>query len=177
MVGGKQKKIKPNDNEPEGESSMVDGRAVEALAQLLYDARNPLGIPWSQRLPAVRTPWLAEARAALGKVAETPKAAPKAGKKLTARAKGNSLAAAELAVLEAFKKHGNGARPLSLATLIHEARLEPGFLITTVYAMTRQGLIGELVSFSGFGDLPTFRLLPAGKTLLAERAEVLATPS
>lgn len=37
-------------------------RAVEALAQALYEAEDPAGIPWGKRPPIVRDPWLRRAR-------------------------------------------------------------------------------------------------------------------
>ncbi|QQP91351.1 hypothetical protein IGS68_09140 [Skermanella sp. TT6] len=35
---------------------------VEALAQKLYEASAPDGVPWSERSLVVRDPWLATAR-------------------------------------------------------------------------------------------------------------------
>jgi hypothetical protein len=37
-------------------------RSVEALAQTLYEASDPSGIPWAKRGGAVRDPWLRVAR-------------------------------------------------------------------------------------------------------------------
>jgi len=37
-------------------------RAVEALAQALYEAEDPAGIAWVKRAPIVRDPWLLRAR-------------------------------------------------------------------------------------------------------------------
>jgi hypothetical protein len=37
-------------------------RAVEALAQALYEASDPGGTPWVRRNEAVREPWLRLAR-------------------------------------------------------------------------------------------------------------------
>ena len=37
-------------------------RAVEALAQSLYEAEDPAGIAWVRRAQIVREPWLQRAR-------------------------------------------------------------------------------------------------------------------
>ena len=37
-------------------------RSVEELAQALYEASDPNGIPWNKRGQAVRDPWLQVAR-------------------------------------------------------------------------------------------------------------------
>ena len=37
-------------------------RAVEALAQLLYESEDPGGIAWSKRTQIVRDPWIMRAR-------------------------------------------------------------------------------------------------------------------
>jgi hypothetical protein len=37
-------------------------RAVEALAQSLYEAEDPAGIAWAKRAQIVREPWLQRAR-------------------------------------------------------------------------------------------------------------------
>jgi len=140
---------------------MVNARAVEWLAQLMYDDRNPLGIPWSQRLPAVRNPWLDEAKNALARL-QSPSGPQH---KSTGPRKPVET---ETAILNAFEKHGRGARPLSLGTLIHEASQEPGQVITAIFHLTSRGLMGELVTFSGFTDQPTFRLLPAGMRKMLE---------
>ena len=44
--------------EPEKEQR----RAVEALAQAIYEAEDPGGIAWAKRSPIVREPWLVRAR-------------------------------------------------------------------------------------------------------------------
>ena len=44
--------------EPENEQR----RAVEALAQALYEAEDPGGIAWVRRSQIVREPWLKRAR-------------------------------------------------------------------------------------------------------------------
>ena len=38
-------------------------RAVEALAQALYEAEDPAGIAWSKRRQIVRDPWIARSTA------------------------------------------------------------------------------------------------------------------
>lgn len=43
-----------NDNE--------ERRAVEALAQALYEAEDPAGIAWRKRAQIVREPWIRRAR-------------------------------------------------------------------------------------------------------------------
>ena len=37
-------------------------RAVEALAQAIYESQNPGGIAWAKRTLTVREPWLVQAR-------------------------------------------------------------------------------------------------------------------
>jgi hypothetical protein len=37
-------------------------RSVEELAQALYEASDPNGVPWNKREQAVRDPWLQVAR-------------------------------------------------------------------------------------------------------------------
>jgi hypothetical protein len=37
-------------------------RSVEELAQALYEASDPNGIPWNKRGQAIRDPWLQVAR-------------------------------------------------------------------------------------------------------------------
>jgi hypothetical protein len=37
-------------------------RAVEALAQFLYEQEDPAGIAWAKRTRIVREPWIARAR-------------------------------------------------------------------------------------------------------------------
>lgn len=37
-------------------------RAVEALAQSLYEAQDPAGIAWAKRAQIVREPWIQRAR-------------------------------------------------------------------------------------------------------------------
>jgi hypothetical protein len=41
-------------------------RSVEKLAQTLYEASDPSGIPWVRRGLAVRDPWLQVARQQIG---------------------------------------------------------------------------------------------------------------
>jgi hypothetical protein len=36
-------------------------RSVEALAQALYEASDPGGVPWARRTQIVRDPWLRKA--------------------------------------------------------------------------------------------------------------------
>ena len=47
-------------------------RSVEDLAQALYEARDPSGMPWAKRGLAVRDPWL---RLARQRIAEAEKSA------------------------------------------------------------------------------------------------------
>jgi hypothetical protein len=44
------------------ESEREQRRAVEALAQALYEAEDPAGITWAKRSQIVREPWLLRAR-------------------------------------------------------------------------------------------------------------------
>lgn len=44
-----------------GEMAPVERRLVEALAQTLYEASDPGGIPWVKRSRIVRDPWLKRA--------------------------------------------------------------------------------------------------------------------
>ena len=44
------------------EHSNEQRRAVEALAQALYEAEDPGGIAWVKRAQIVREPWLLRAR-------------------------------------------------------------------------------------------------------------------
>ena len=44
------------------ESDKEQRRAVEALAQALYEAEDPGGIAWAKRSQTVREPWLLRAR-------------------------------------------------------------------------------------------------------------------
>ncbi len=44
------------------ETENAKRRAVEALAQSLYEAHNPGGVAWVKRTPTVREPWLILAR-------------------------------------------------------------------------------------------------------------------
>jgi hypothetical protein len=37
-------------------------RAIEALAQALYEAEDPGGVSWAKRVQIIREPWLARAR-------------------------------------------------------------------------------------------------------------------
>lgn len=43
-------------------TSDEDRRAVEALAQALYEKEDPAGIAWSKRAQIVRDPWIQRAR-------------------------------------------------------------------------------------------------------------------
>jgi len=47
-------------------------RAVEALAQALYEAEDPAGIAWVKRAQIVREPWIQRARRQL-KTTKDPK--------------------------------------------------------------------------------------------------------
>jgi hypothetical protein len=44
------------------ENENAKRRAVEALAQALYESQNPGDIAWGKRTPIVREPWLVQAR-------------------------------------------------------------------------------------------------------------------
>lgn len=169
---------------------MSDKRAVEALAQLLYDKSDLIGVPWSQRLPVIRDPWLGVARtqlaqariaqvaqariaqvdqARIAQVAQARIAQPPPVS--TARAAG-ALPAAEWVVLGVYRKHGMGARPLSLGTLTQETTLEPGVLVNSLFTLIERGLIGEMDVFSGFSSQPVFRVLAAGMPFLPDESGV-----
>jgi hypothetical protein len=45
-----------------GEPANEQRRAVETLAQALYEAEDPGGIAWAKRAQIVREPWLMRAR-------------------------------------------------------------------------------------------------------------------
>jgi hypothetical protein len=45
-----------------GEPNNEERRAVENLAQALYEAHDPTGIGWAKRTQIVREPWLLRAR-------------------------------------------------------------------------------------------------------------------
>ena len=47
---------------PEQNAAAEKRRAVEALAEVLYEASNPGGVAWAKRPRIVREPWLARAR-------------------------------------------------------------------------------------------------------------------
>ena len=49
----------------------ADRRAIEALAQALYEAEDPGGIAWSKRRQIVRDPWIARATQQLKPAKET----------------------------------------------------------------------------------------------------------
>ena len=53
------------------ERANTERRAVEALAQALYEAEDPAGIAWVKRAQIVREPWIQRARRQL-KAAQTP---------------------------------------------------------------------------------------------------------
>lgn len=46
----------------EAEQENAERRAVEALAQALYEAHDPAGLAWARRTRVVREPWLFRAR-------------------------------------------------------------------------------------------------------------------
>jgi hypothetical protein len=48
-------------------------RSVEQLAQTLYEASDPGGIPWAKRTRIVREPWLEAARLQIAETDDTPK--------------------------------------------------------------------------------------------------------
>jgi hypothetical protein len=45
-----------------GDRDNEERRAVEALAQSLYEEQDPAGISWAKRRGVVREPWLLRAR-------------------------------------------------------------------------------------------------------------------
>jgi hypothetical protein len=47
-------------------------RSVEELAQSLYEASDPGGIPWAKRTRIVREPWLEVARLQIAATDDTP---------------------------------------------------------------------------------------------------------
>ena len=47
-------------------------RSVEELAQSLYEASDPGGIPWAKRTRIVREPWLEAARLQIAATGDTP---------------------------------------------------------------------------------------------------------
>jgi hypothetical protein len=47
---------------PQHERGSNDGRAIEALAQALYETEDPGRIAWAKRTAIVREPWLLRAR-------------------------------------------------------------------------------------------------------------------
>ena len=50
------------------EATAARRRAVEALAQALYEANDPGGIPWARRTRIVRDPWLLLAEQQLSRI-------------------------------------------------------------------------------------------------------------
>lgn len=44
------------------ENENAKRRAVEALAQALYESQNPGGVTWAKRNATIREPWLVQAR-------------------------------------------------------------------------------------------------------------------
>lgn len=44
------------------ENENAKRRAVEALAQALYEAQDPGGVAWVKRNATIREPWLVQAR-------------------------------------------------------------------------------------------------------------------
>jgi hypothetical protein len=44
------------------ENHNAQRRAVEALAQALYQSQNPGGVAWVKRNATIREPWLVQAR-------------------------------------------------------------------------------------------------------------------
>ena len=55
----------------EAEQVNAERRAVEALAQQLYEAHDPAGLSWARRTRIVREPWLLRARQQLHAAKET----------------------------------------------------------------------------------------------------------
>ncbi|HEY4472402.1 MAG TPA: hypothetical protein VGN21_14605 [Stellaceae bacterium] len=47
-------------------------RSVEELAQSLYEASDPGGIPWAKRTRIVREPWIEAARLQIAATDDTP---------------------------------------------------------------------------------------------------------
>jgi hypothetical protein len=54
-------------------------RSVEELAQALYEASDPSGLPWVKRGLAVRDPWLQVARQQLAQSENSPERSERAG--------------------------------------------------------------------------------------------------
>lgn len=51
----------------------AERRAVEALAQALYEKEDPAGISWAKRTQIVRDPWIMRARRQLNTPAQEPR--------------------------------------------------------------------------------------------------------
>lgn len=56
-----------DDGTPEQDAAAEKRRAIEAVAEALYEASNPDGVAWAKRSRVVRDPWLARARQHLSK--------------------------------------------------------------------------------------------------------------
>jgi hypothetical protein len=156
---------------------MANDRAVQALAQLLCDGSDSISaiVPWSHRRPAVKNTWLVVARRQLSRPGP-PGTAPPGISGSAADGGGWDVASrspGEQAVLGVYSKHGMGARPLSLSTLIQETGLEAELLIHAVFRLVGRGLMDEMDMSSGNEDQPTFRLLTAGKAVLPASGTVL----
>jgi len=144
---------------------MKNSRAIEALAQLLYETSDSIGVPWSQRLPIIRGPWLLAAKGHLSRLWGRDQPSGPAGDKPAQDLSRNQR---EGAVFGAYQKHGKGARPLSLGTLMQETNLDPGVLVYILFSLIERGLLVEVPIFSGFGDQLNFSLLDKGRVRLAE---------
>ena len=55
-----------------GDHDNKERRAVETLAQALYEQQNPGGITWAKRGSAVREPWLRRAQQQLKAASPAP---------------------------------------------------------------------------------------------------------
>jgi hypothetical protein len=56
----------------QGERDNEERRAVEALAQALYEEHDPAGLSWARRTRIVRDPWLLRARRQLSAAKPSP---------------------------------------------------------------------------------------------------------
>ena len=64
----------------QGRPESRDRRAIEALAQALYEAEDPARIAWAKRTAIVREPWLLRARQQLKAAPQIPHRASESGR-------------------------------------------------------------------------------------------------
>ncbi len=145
---------------------MVDPQHVEALAQLFYEVANPTGVPWSQRRPVIREGWLSTARLRLSEMETEEREMLQHGQDGASR-DASHAATRELAVLDAFRRHGDGHRPLSFHTLRRETELDPSVLVSTVHRLMVRGVLGQMAAAMDPSGQAAFRLLDPGHALLA----------